>query len=165
METTQNKQVDASSSARSASVDRIPSNVSNSVTNQTFSWPLGTDAKAEVKISGSLLRREHFVWLRKYLELAEQTIAGPGPSVFPYSRMREKVEKGEAKDVNAIGAKVKEGLFLLSGFTENEDVDYCDLSSQAWIWSIGRHKKSRDIFASIGTEFYDNPEYDCLWLR
>jgi hypothetical protein len=165
VESTQNKQFNTAQPVSTAGNDRIPSNISNAITSQTFSWPLGADVKAEVKISGSLLRREHFVWLRKYLELAEQTIAGPGPSVFPYSRMREKVEKGEARDVNAIGAKVKEGLFLLSGFTENEDVDYCDLPSQAWIWSIGRHKKSREIFASIGTEFYDNPDYDCLWLR
>jgi len=35
------------------------------------------------------------------------------------------------------------------------------------VWSVGVKKNSEDKseYASTGTEFYENPEYKCIWLR
>jgi hypothetical protein len=33
------------------------------------------------------------------------------------------------------------------------------------IWSIGRRLSDGAIHASLGTDLYLNPDYDCLWLR
>lgn len=58
----------------------------------------------------------------------------------------------------------REGKFYhLSRFVE--DVDYCDADLEVWMWSIGQRKSDGAILASRGTEFYQNPEFECLWLR
>lgn len=79
------------------------------------------------------------------------------------SDMLVQVFKNEAVDVNVIGTPVEKGVFKLARFTE--DTDYCDLVGRAWIWSIGRHKQSGEIRASTDTRFYNNSEYECLFLR
>lgn len=77
--------------------------------------------------------------------------------------MQRKLGAGELIDVRAIGEEIGTGLFKLRGFVE--DTDYADLRNEAWIWSIGKHKQSGDIYAAVDTRFYLNPEYRCLWLR
>jgi len=39
--------------------------------------------------------------------------------------------------------------------------------SEFWVWSVGVKKNSEDKseYASTGTEFYENLEYECIWLR
>lgn len=78
-------------------------------------------------------------------------------------RMQEKLEKGEALDVLKIGREIKPGLYALDQF--QADVDYCDAKHEIWIWSIGRNKATWEILASTSSEFYQNPQFDCLWLR
>ena len=78
-------------------------------------------------------------------------------------RMQEKLDANECIDVRTIGREIEPGLFLLHEFIEG--VDYADTQTERWIWSIGQHKKSREIVASTDTCFYQNPEYECLWLR
>jgi len=56
------------------------------------------------------------------------------------------------------GAFVPEGVF-------KEGKDYCDGKRERWIWSIGRRKSDGTILASCTDEFYQNAEYECLWLR
>jgi len=46
-----------------------------------------------------------------------------------------------------------------------EDQDYCDLTRERWIWSIGKHKVSGQILASTDVVYKDNSQYDLLWLR
>lgn len=68
----------------------------------------------------------------------------------------------EAIDLSS--CKVNEhGDRLMSFFVDGKD--YCILETEQWIWSIGRHIVSGQIVASTSTKFYDNPNYDCLWLR
>jgi hypothetical protein len=78
-------------------------------------------------------------------------------------RMREKLDLGECLDVNKIGHSIGAGLFVLD--TYQDGVDYCDAASDAWIWSIGKHVTTGVIMAAIDSRFYQNPQYECLWLR
>jgi hypothetical protein len=44
-------------------------------------------------------------------------------------------------------------------------VDLCDLSAGAWIWSVGRHRVTGEVFAAADDRFSGHPDFDCLWLR
>lgn len=76
-------------------------------------------------------------------------------------RMLEKVREGDAIDISD-RTTTPNGDYILD---QVEDVDYCDLRKQAWIWSIGKHKQTGQILASTSAKFYQHPEYECLWLR
>lgn len=70
----------------------------------------------------------------------------------------------KAFDVNVVGVKIDKGLFKLAKFVD--DVEYCDLDERAWVCSVGRDKKSGEIFASTDFRFnHHNSQYDCLFLR
>jgi len=79
--------------------------------------------------------------------------------------MMEKLKTGEAIDVGIIGEPYANfpGVWRLENYLDN--VDYCDSESEQWIWSIGRHKITGEIFAAVDARFTDNPMFDCLWLR
>ena len=80
-------------------------------------------------------------------------------------RMQERLESGEALDVNKIGKQhpSMDRVWILNRFIE--DVDYCDAETECWIWSIGRHRETGEIHASTSNQFYQNPDYECLFLR
>lgn len=48
---------------------------------------------------------------------------------------------------------------------EDGDVDYCNAATEEWVWSIGYHRETKTIYASHDVYFYDQPGFDCLWLR
>lgn len=75
--------------------------------------------------------------------------------------MAEKLKSGESIDVSS--CERRGGFYVLSRFVE--DVDYCDAQEELWIWSIGKSRTDGTILASLGVEFYQNPNYECLWLR
>lgn len=77
-------------------------------------------------------------------------------------RMREKIQAREAIDLKDVPRTVM-GDYILICFVEG--VDYCDSSRDAWIWSIGLRKADGMIFASTTTEFYQHPDFECLFLR
>jgi hypothetical protein len=77
--------------------------------------------------------------------------------------MRRKLEDGEALDVRAIGKELEPGVFELSRFVD--DVDYCDAKNEEWIWSIGRRLRDGVVLAATNARFYQNDEFECLWLR
>lgn len=77
--------------------------------------------------------------------------------------MQDKLEAGEAVDLSGM-ERTSEGDYMLN-FEPSVDLDYCDYSIQQWVWSIGRHKKSGLICASLSTKYYKNPEYQMIWLR
>lgn len=80
-------------------------------------------------------------------------------------RMQEKVRDREAIDV---ADYPREGNYYILGGKADVlelDADYCDTKNVRWIWSIGRRKSDGVILASTGTEFYQNPDFKCLWLR
>lgn len=77
-------------------------------------------------------------------------------------RMKQMVENGEAIDLSE--TPMMKDVYVL----DNEFVvgaDYCDLSEEVWIWSIGRHQKNGHIYAATDTRFYGDPDFECLWLR
>ena len=76
--------------------------------------------------------------------------------------MLEKVKNGDAIDLSK-NEKNKNGRYILKRFVE--DMDYCDLMTGEWIWSIGKHLTTGEILASTDTEFYMHPDYVCLFLR
>lgn len=76
--------------------------------------------------------------------------------------MQDGLEAGEIIDVSKF-PRMDDGSFLLPIFMD--DVDYCVANTDEWIWSIGKHKLSGRIFAAKDARFYQNPNYDCLWLR
>jgi len=79
-------------------------------------------------------------------------------------RMAEKLTSGEALSVLDEGVDMGAGGFYkLRRFVE--DVDYCDPATESWIWSIGRSRATGEIVASIGTGFYQNEAWECLFLR
>jgi hypothetical protein len=83
-------------------------------------------------------------------------------------RMQEEVAAGETIDVRSIGVETEPGIFKLTHpekFDKDADVDYCDIKEQARIWSIGKRKATGEIFASTSARYYENPEFECLWLR
>lgn len=89
------------------------------------------------------------------------------PLALPYGgvfrAMRDKLRSGEAKDVAPFEAaggdyRLPEGFF-------REGLDYCDAGRQAWVWSIGRHRETGVVWASRSPSKYQNPAFECLWLR
>jgi hypothetical protein len=77
--------------------------------------------------------------------------------------MEELLKSGDALDVRKIGHAIQPGLFALDEFHEGKD--YCDAEHEVWMWSIGRDKDTGDILASTTAEFYQHPDFECLWLR
>lgn len=77
-------------------------------------------------------------------------------------RMKEKIEKGEAIDIGGC-KRTTDGDYILTEFIN--DVDYCDGTEEAWIWSIGEHIETHRIYASTSNKFYQNPAFRCLFLR
>ena len=72
--------------------------------------------------------------------------------------------KGQAKDVSPFHTNT--GRYELPPDFFVEDVDYCDAKREVWIWSIGKELTSAGrIFASTSGEFYQNPKFECLFLR
>lgn len=78
-------------------------------------------------------------------------------------RMAEKLTAGEARDVSPFD-QGDETYLLPDGWFE-EDTDYCDAAREAWIWSIGRSLKSGKVLATTSGFLYQNPDYECLFLR
>lgn len=78
-------------------------------------------------------------------------------------RMQEKLRSGECLDVREEGEVVQPGVYRLRRFVEG--VDYCDAETEEWIWSIGRRHRDGAVLASTGTMFYQDPDFECLFLR
>jgi hypothetical protein len=77
--------------------------------------------------------------------------------------MAYKLKTGAALDVHTEGVTIGRGRYRLRRFVA--DVDYCDAQAEAWIWSIGRRYADDAIIASTGSELYQNPDFECLFLR
>lgn len=77
--------------------------------------------------------------------------------------MERKLAEKEALSVLNLGKEIAPGLYELSTFID--DVDYCDPIKEYWIWSIGKHKDTGQIFAATDARFYQNQDFICLWLR
>ncbi len=76
--------------------------------------------------------------------------------------MQRKMQAGEAVDVSGFPLN-PDGDYILPDYAD--DIDYCNSKTEEWIWSIGRHRESGQILASTSQKFYQNPAFECLWLR
>lgn len=76
--------------------------------------------------------------------------------------MKFKLTMGLAIDLseNNINA---DGDIILTEFVDG--MDYCHAKKEAWIWSIGKHKQHGYMLASYTTKFYQNENFQCLFLR
>jgi hypothetical protein len=86
-------------------------------------------------------------------------------------RRKRTIRRGEpAYDVDAIGTQVIPeggkffGHYQLRGF-DDSGVDYWDSVTERSIMSIGRRLSDNAIIASLTSDLYMHPEYECLWLR
>lgn len=77
--------------------------------------------------------------------------------------MVKKLRDREAIDLSKCRREGK--FYILDHFDIHAEVDYCDTVTESWIWSIGKRHSDGVILASLGTDFYQNPDYHCLWLR
>jgi hypothetical protein len=79
-------------------------------------------------------------------------------------KMQSKLDSRECIDVMHIGCRAEEaGVYILRSFIE--DIDYCDAEREAWIWSIGKNRETGEIRAATDARFYEDPEWQCIWLR
>jgi hypothetical protein len=46
-----------------------------------------------------------------------------------------------------------------------EGKDYCDARTEQWIWSVGVHRETGQVWASCQSNKYLNPAFICIWLR
>lgn len=90
--------------------------------------------------------------------------------------MKRAVDAGEAVDVGAFGVQTTTPDPLIRGTVEltNEltveeicdgELDFCDLGSGRWIWSIGQREADGRVFAAFDARFYQRAGFVCLWLR
>lgn len=86
--------------------------------------------------------------------------------------MQRKINSGEAIDLKdcrrieadgTVEGNKKNPYYVVENFID--DADYCDSSTESWIWSIGRRKSDGLILASTTADLYQNDEFECLWLR
>lgn len=85
--------------------------------------------------------------------------------------MLRKLATGAALDVENIAAPEQaedvgsafHGVYRLATYEDGKD--YCVGSTEQWIWSIGKRLSDGAIFASTDGRFYQNPAFECLWLR
>ena len=77
--------------------------------------------------------------------------------------MEQKLCSGEAVDVG-IYPRTRDGDFILPPELAIDGYDLCDAATESWIWSVGRDSTGR-VLASTTPKFYQNPGFECLWLR
>jgi hypothetical protein len=102
--------------------------------------------------------------IKDWLQSAERRISRSVQITEPKNYMEEKIAAGECIDIGTAGTKLRPGVFRLQEFKE-DGADYCDLAGKDWLRSIGKHKQTGEILASTGTEYYSNPDYECIFLR
>jgi hypothetical protein len=77
--------------------------------------------------------------------------------------VRKNLSSGNLIDVNDIGYEVENGVFKLNRFVK--DANYFDSKNNKNIFSIGKSLSTGEIFASHDTRYYNNDDYDTLYLR
>lgn len=77
--------------------------------------------------------------------------------------MESALSRGEALDVRREGQQIAEGVYRLGRFIDGKD--YCDASTERWIWSVGRNVFDGRIEAAYDSRYYGSPNWECLFLR
>lgn len=79
----------------------------------------------------------------------------------PY--MHRALTTGQMIDVRQIGTETEPGVYRLTRFVP--DVEYVDSETGKYIYSIGRDHATGEILAALDGRFYNNPDYECVFLR
>ena len=77
--------------------------------------------------------------------------------------MKNALRSGDAVDVRMMGVEVEPGVFRLTEFIP--DVTYVDGEDEAFIQSIGKDNESGEILAATDGRFYQNDDYECVYLH
>lgn len=80
--------------------------------------------------------------------------------------MARKLAAGECLDLSPL-ARTDDGDYIVpeSWVGIIEDRDLCNANDETWIWSVGRRRADGVVLASHSSKLYQNPSYECLWLR
>ncbi len=46
-----------------------------------------------------------------------------------------------------------------------DGANFCHLTDDEWIWSIGRHEDTREVWASTQMDLSESPAHQCLWIK
>jgi hypothetical protein len=76
--------------------------------------------------------------------------------------MKNALMVGDAIDVRTTGVEVEDGVFKLNEFVPG--IKYVDSENEQFIQSIGKDRSSGEMLASLDTRFYEDPEYECVYL-
>lgn len=88
----------------------------------------------------------------------------PRKSAYPHVANRAMARKLETRRALDLSMHPRVGnYYILDKVVDG--MDYCDAVREVWIWSIGRRKSDGVILASDEANLYQNPDYECLWLR
>lgn len=82
--------------------------------------------------------------------------------------MKESLQKCQAIAVDQCGKEVEPGVFLLDERMRLHTIDGLDMcvkEREEWIWSVGVSQKDGRLYASTDSRFYQNPDYECVFLR
>jgi hypothetical protein len=77
--------------------------------------------------------------------------------------MRDSLRAGRVIDVRQVGVEVEPGVFRLTKFIP--DVTYVDPKTERFLLSIGRDRNSGEVLGAFDQRFYQNPDYECLYLH
>jgi len=77
--------------------------------------------------------------------------------------MERKLKSKEAIDLSTFPQTIV-GDYVLDDL-DFEGMDLCNAETEKWIRSVGKHKQSGFVLASETNKFYQNPDFECLWLR
>jgi hypothetical protein len=78
-------------------------------------------------------------------------------------RMEEMLREGEAIDVSPY--LNRDGDYDLPASIDVDGKDLCNAETEQWIWSVGKRLSDGAIIASHSSKLYQNPEFECIWLR
>ena len=78
-------------------------------------------------------------------------------------RMGEMLRDGEAIDVSSY--ETRNGDNELPETIDLDNKDLCNALTEQWIWSVGKRLSDGVIIASHSSKLYQNPEFECIWLR
>jgi hypothetical protein len=77
--------------------------------------------------------------------------------------MKNALRSGDAIDVRMTGVEVEPGVFRLTEFIS--EVTYVDGEDEAFIQSIGKDLESGEILAATDGRFYQNDDFECIYLH
>lgn len=98
-------------------------------------------------------------WWPIVLRKIKRCVSGdaPAPSSLILSAATIDVSDDE------LGEEVEDGVYRIQEFVEG--ADYRETANRRPIMSIGRNKETGEMLAAVDARFYQNPEYECIWLR